>query len=102
MKKGRNDIVEYLYNRQVVRAEKCSDEETQSFIEMLDDGKILPDDVLQIAEKSFVKTDITDEEIDQLLSFFQTKHINTIKKCCILLVTIIILVFCVFPIEINF
>lgn len=91
MRKGRNDIVEYLYNRQVVHTEKCSEEETQDYIELLNDGKMLPDNVLQIAEKSFVKTDITNEEIDQLLSFFQTRHIDTIKKCCIFFTIVVVL-----------
>ena len=108
---GKNDILKklwsYKFDLGLLQKISCSTEENKAYKKLIKDGKSLPEGIHQYETDrgqgmgefyTIYEPDLTEQKINEYLTYKKLKILNTIKNCALSLtvITIVLLIVLVF------
>ncbi len=91
MKIVSNQLLKQLVEDELIPFTECFGDELAKMNDLYKENLPLPEGVFRIYTGSFVKVDITDEQVTQYLLYAQAKRLNSIKNCCLFFVIFTVL-----------
>jgi len=99
MKNLKKELFELKVELDVIQQVECSKDEEKQIKELLKHKQLLSDDIHTASNDThfrFVHTDLSKEELDELLLYRQIQYLKTIKDCMIFFVVLtVIAIICI-------